>query len=160
MVDVSTWLHAQPSALDDPEEEEDSSNMWNKPFKPPTMRRPPADDAIQCIEATPSPPSSPKRNGRSKLLVRENPPPPLPATTAVTATRPLIESSAAGNAAWKPLVSRESLGGRLAAQAACARVEAGGPEGYFTVLWYVYLPAQLNACGQQVAGGCAEEVDC
>jgi len=145
-MNVLHWLSQlpQPSELEFEEihlekSPADNTEMWNKPFKPPSFRTParqeprqalmPRDDEIICIEATPSPPSSPKRR---RLLVKDFPPPTEPATSI------LAKSQSKVNAPRKPLVSKEELQDRLAANAANAKVEAG-PEGYYSVLWYVDL---------------------
>jgi hypothetical protein len=145
-MNVLHWLSQlpQPSELEFEEihlgkSPANTTEMWNKPFKPPSFKPPvrqelrPAlmhrDDEVICIEATPSPPSSPKRR---KPLIKDFPPPTEPATII------LANSQSKVNAPRKPLVSREELPGRLAANAATAKVEAG-PEGYYSVLWYIGL---------------------
>lgn len=103
-------------------------DMWNKPFKPPSMRsRPEAkprsrDDEVERVEATPSPPGSPVGK---KINVRENPAP------GMGVGRPLSQSSAAVNAPRKPLVVKQGYGGG---------VKKGGfdedaPKGYYNVMW-------------------------
>ncbi|KFZ03060.1 hypothetical protein V501_09428, partial [Pseudogymnoascus sp. VKM F-4519 (FW-2642)] len=102
--------------------------MWNKPFKPPSMRPRPTeakkprsrDDEVERVEATPSPPGSPG-GGKKGIKVWENPAP-----------KPLSQATAAVNAPRKPLVVKQGHG-----------VKKGGfdedaPKGYYNVMWRKY----------------------
>ncbi|OBT85773.1 hypothetical protein VE02_05840 [Pseudogymnoascus sp. 03VT05] len=106
-------------------------DMWNKPFKPPSMRPRPVeakkprsrDDEVERVEATPSPPGSPA--GKKGVKVWENP---APGTG-----RPLSQTLAAVNAPRKPLVVKQGHVG----------VKKGGfdddaPKGYYNVMWRKY----------------------
>lgn len=81
------------------------------------------DDEVERIEATPSPPGSPK--AKKSIKVWEIPAPGL------GAGRPLSQTSAAVNAPRKPLVVKQGQGGG---------VKKGGfdddaPKGYYNVMW-------------------------
>lgn len=138
--------------------------MWAKPFKPLTMRgmsgRPQPkkqeEEEVMVIEATPSPPGSPKCDAtktsptkendiidleddedeqaqrkdwkpRKKLFYRD-----LPSTEALPVKEALAQSRQRVNAPMKPLVSRVDLQDRLKEKEA---EKISGPEGYFRVLW-------------------------
>ncbi|KAL5354837.1 helicase [Pseudogymnoascus australis] len=101
-------------------------DMWNKPFKPPSMRPRPMepkprsrDDEVERVEATPSPPGSPVGK---KIMVRENPGP-----------RPFSHASAAVNAPRKPLVVKQGHGGPKK-----GGFDEDAPKGYYNVMWRKY----------------------
>ncbi|KFX89737.1 hypothetical protein V490_06829, partial [Pseudogymnoascus sp. VKM F-3557] len=104
--------------------------MWNKPFKPPSMRPRPAapprrqEDLVERVEATPSPPGSPV--GKKGVKVWENPAP----ATAAAAGRPLEQASRALNVPRKPLVVKQGVtkGG----------FDEDAPKGYYNVMWRKY----------------------
>ncbi|OBT40859.1 hypothetical protein VE00_09525 [Pseudogymnoascus sp. WSF 3629] len=107
-------------------------DMWNKPFKPPSMRPRPVeakkprsrDDEVERVEATPSPPGSPV--GKKNLKVWENP---APGTG-----RPLSQVSAAVNAPRKPLVVKQGHG----AAGKNGGFDDDAPMGYYNVIWRKY----------------------
>ena len=139
--------------------------MWAKPFKPPTMRgmtgRPQQkkqeEEEVMVVEATPSPPGSPKLDAtktsptkendivdlegdedeqprgnwkpKRKLLYIDHPP-----TERLPVKEALARSRQRANAPMKPLVSRVDLADRMKEKE--AEESVGGPEGYFRVLWY------------------------
>lgn len=139
--------------------------MWAKPFKPLTMRgmsgRPQPkkqeEDEVMVIEATPSPPQSPKLDAtktsptkendiidleddedeqaqrrdwkpRKKLLYFDR-----PSREALPVKEELAQSRQRVNAPMKPLVSRVDLQERLKKKEAEENIS--GPDGYFRVLW-------------------------
>jgi hypothetical protein len=103
-------------------------DMWNKPFKPPSMRPRPAapprrqEDMVERVEATPSPPGSPV--GKKGVKVWENP---APAAAAAAGGRPLEQASRALNVPRKTLVVKQGVtkGG----------FDEDAPKGYYNVMW-------------------------
>lgn len=146
--------------------------MWAKPFKPPTMRgmsggRPQPkkqeDEEVMVIEATPSPPGSPKTSSSKTSLTAPSTSPTKEnevidlededdqawrknwkpkkkllfidhqPTEKSPVKETLAQSRQGVNAKMKPLVSRADLKERLKEEEVVET--ATGPEGYFRVLW-------------------------
>lgn len=146
--------------------------MWAKPFKPPTMRgmgggrsqlKKQEDEEVMVIEATPSPPASPKTSSSktsatapSTSPTKENEVIDLEdeddqawrknwkpkkkllyidhqPTERLPVKEALAQSRERVNAPMKPLVSRAYLQERLKEKE--VEETAIGPEGFFRVLW-------------------------
>lgn len=107
--------------------------MWSKPFKPPLLKKPAkpidSDDEERIIDLTDS--SRPHKKRRLIHVIEESPTKPSQAPPRIiVAPRkpflPLINPGVAGNATTKSIE---------------------GPEGYYLVLWLVFLQFQRG-------GGC------
>src|SRR5277367_7171168 len=96
--------------------------MWNKPFKPPLLKKVPKP-AVEDDSFEPLSPPRPAKKRRFIHIVDNSPP----------ACRTLPTNSIAVNAPRKPLLTVTNP--VAAAQAAAS--PSDGPEGYYLILWYV-----------------------
>jgi len=108
--------------------------MWNKPFKPPLLKKVPKP----AVEDDSFEPLSPPRPAKKRRLIHiDNSPP---------ACRTLPTNSIAVNAPRKPLLTVTNP--VAAAQAAAS--PSDGPEGYYLILWYVGQYMHLTAADRRV----------